>query len=559
MIIDNYQRQLVNEYFSQAVDCKMYLADHWTKGLSRPKNEVIATDMNLFSRVVYRLAGRKYIRTEAAIKNSTIYLATVDTIKYLLDHNVRVIFVQRIAHKPGFEYSESARKRMAEAAGFPKMSENYAAYEADFKELIGEKATAEYIEQIKKVPQIVYKGDKYVHEDCKSELINVLAGKRLVPGAPHEAEHSMYVYGRCGVFGYAVEDNETIPAILQKHINEENMSIKVVNCGLWGGDDNCILHNFIGDSNNIKSGDTVVFYLKHFDNGIMDILKKAGMEYYDVSMQWHDFEEAKWCFYDRPGHMNKDGYRNTAGMIWDKFKNRPDYKTEPAKDYAVRNYYLKTMQNTAFDKEMADYIQMVKEKANISELPKHCGGIVMNCNPFTYGHRQLVEYASRQVDKLFIFVVEENKSYFTFEDRFEMVQKGVADLENVIVVPSGKFIISALTFPEYFMKDYVKEKEFDISKDLTIFASQIAPALNIRVRFAGQEPFDPVTERYNEEMKAILPEYGLEFCEIPRFSNAKEEVISATKVRELIKAKDETELAVFVPETTLEVVKRKYM
>lgn len=559
MKIDNYDRQLVNEYFAQARDCKMYLADHWTKGLSRPKNEVIATDMNLFSRVVYRLTGHKYIRTEAAVKSSTIYLATVDTIKYLLNQGVRVMFIQRIANKPGFEYSTSAKKRMTEAAGFPKMSENYSAYAADFKELIGDKATSEYIDEIKKVPQIVYKGDKYVHEDYKSELINVLAGRRLVPDSPHEAEHNMYVYGRCGVFGYAVEDNETIPAYLQKHINEENMSVKVINCGLWGGDDNCILHNFIGDSNMIKPGDTVVFYLKHFDNGIMDILKEAGMEYYDVSMKWHDFDEAKWCFYDRPGHMNKDGYRNTAQMIFERIKNKPEIKTTPAKDYAVRNYYLKSMQNTAFDKEMSDYISMVKDKAGIKECPKNCGGIVMNCNPFTFGHRQLVEYASRQVDKLFIFVVEENKSYFGFEDRFEMVQKGVADLSNVVVVPSGKFIISALTFPEYFMKDYVKEKEFDISKDLTIFASQIAPALNIKIRFAGQEPFDPVTERYNEEMRAILPQYGLEFCEIPRFANSKDEVISATKVRELIKQKNETELAVFVPESTLDVIKRKYM
>ena len=54
-----------------------------------------------------------------------------------------------------------------------------------------------------------------------------------------------------------------------------------------------------------------------------------------------------------------------------------------------------------------------------------------------------------------------------------MVRKGSADLKNVVVVPSGKFIISALTFPEYFMKDYVKEKNFDVTMDLEIFCKYL--------------------------------------------------------------------------------------
>ena len=55
----------------------------------------------------------------------------------------------------------------------------------------------------------------------------------------------------------------------------------------------------------------------------------------------------------------------------------------------------------------------------------------------------------------FLRLMGTSESLFKFEDRYDMVKKGTEDLDNVVVVPSGKFIISAMTFPEYFMKDYV--------------------------------------------------------------------------------------------------------
>lgn len=74
------------------------------------------------------------------------------------------------------------------------------------------------------------------------------------------------------------------------------------------------------------------------------------------------------------------------------------------------------------------------------------GAIVMNCNPFTYGHRYLIEKAAEECDKLFVFVVEEDKSIFKFDDRIELVKRGTSDISNVVVIPSGKFMISSLTF-----------------------------------------------------------------------------------------------------------------
>ena len=139
-----------------------------------------------------------------------------------------------------------------------------------------------------------------------------------------------------------------------------------------------------------------------------------------------------------------------------------------------------------------------------------------------------------------------------------MVRAGTADIPNVVVAPSGRFVISSLTFPEYFMKDYVKEKDFDVSSDVRTFAEQIAPRLGVTVRFAGEEPFDPVTANYNKCMAELLPKYGITFREIPRFSGTDGRPLSATEVRRLLAAGDWKALAATVPATTLTVLRERY-
>jgi [citrate (pro-3S)-lyase] ligase len=185
------------------------------------------------------------------------------------------------------------------------------------------------------------------------------------------------------------------------------------------------------------------------------------------------------------------------------------------------------------------------------------GAIVMNCNPFTLGHRYLIEYAMSKVDNLYIFVVEEDKSYFKFKDRIELVRQGTADLANVRVIPSGQYIISRETFGLYFEKDQNQNAEIDCSQDVELFAEHIAPAMNIEIRFAGEEPLDNVTKQYNDTMRRILPRYGVRFEIIPRLETDGE-VISASKVRKLLENKDFDAIAKLVPKTTLDYLKRNY-
>jgi [citrate (pro-3S)-lyase] ligase len=125
------------------------------------------------------------------------------------------------------------------------------------------------------------------------------------------------------------------------------------------------------------------------------------------------------------------------------------------------------------------------------------------------------------------------------------------------VLPSGKFIISSLTFTDYFNKSEMQDRVIDLSNDVTLFAEEIAPTLGITVRFAGEEPLDNITRQYNDAMKRILPQHGIEFCVIPR-KEAEGVPISASRVRKLLEEKSFAEIAKIVPETTLAYLQEKY-
>lgn len=198
-------------------------------------------------------------------------------------------------------------------------------------------------------------------------------------------------------------------------------------------------------------------------------------------------------------------------------------------------------------KGLSEYVKSLEAIAK--NKPEQCGAIVMNCNPFTLGHRYLIEQAKLQVEHLYILAVEEDRSLFKFKDRIEMIRRGVADLLGVDVIPSGKFVISSLTFPEYFEKSEKQDETVDTTTDIEIFCTYIAPALHIKTRFVGEEPFDKVTNQYNICMKKMLPEYGIELVEIPR-KVSDNTPISASLVRKLLEEKRFQDVQTLVPPTT---------
>ncbi len=182
------------------------------------------------------------------------------------------------------------------------------------------------------------------------------------------------------------------------------------------------------------------------------------------------------------------------------------------------------------------------------------GAIVVNCNPFTLGHRYLIETAARQVDELLVFVLAEDRSLFPTEVRQHLVTTGVRDLNNVRVFLSGPYIISAATFPAYFLRDAELAK-VQAGLDATVFATCLAPNLGIVTRFVGEEPYCATTSQYNAAMTEVFAHHGLALVVVPRREFAPGRAISASTVREAIRSADESLLAQLLPATTREFLR----
>lgn len=95
------------------------------------------------------------------------------------------------------------------------------------------------------------------------------------------------------------------------------------------------------------------------------------------------------------------------------------------------------------------------------------------------------------------------------------------------MLPSRKFILSSLTFSEYFNKSELQNRTVDSSQDVHLFTKEIAPCLHITKWFVGSEPFDTVTKQYNLEMKKIFPLYGIETIEIERLVQSDQKALYA--------------------------------
>lgn len=201
---------------------------------------------------------------------------------------------------------------------------------------------------------------------------------------------------------------------------------------------------------------------------------------------------------------------------------------------------------------------LAKFLAELPEAPTDgvIGAAVMNCNPFTLGHKYLIERAASECEKVFVFVLSEDASEFTAEDRLEMVRRGTARLENVTVLPTGPYLISSSTFPTYFLKDRERAKGAACEVDIEIFVQHLAPRLGITRRYVGTEPLSPITAEYNAALREKLPKHGIEVCEVER-KEACGAPISASEVRELIKGRDVEALRRYVPTTTLDYLTEK--
>lgn len=391
-------------------------------------------------------------------------------------------------------------------------------------------------------------------EDVRGKNVNIIGGHRVTCHQPTHNDSYIYVYGGCCTFGVGASDEHTIASHLQKIVNElaPQYNIIVQNYGFFLEDLEGMTFEQTADTLNslpVNPGDIVLYNSSDFSgHQIPNIdISKAACEPRNYEV-----------FFDML-HYTPDGYKLIAKKLYEGLVNQGilDKAHELA---AERGNERSTASVSNFDQntneQLAEYKQFLTDFYN-SSLKQTIGAVVMNCNPFTLGHRYLIDKALEQCSFLILFLVEEDKSEFSFDERLKLVDDGTKDISNLAIIPSGKFVLSSLTFSEYFNKAEMQDRVIDTSLDVNVFAREIAPCLNITKRFAGEEPLDNVTKQYNESMRRILPEYGIEFVEIPRIE-LDSKPISASRVRELAKSGRFSELEELVPQTTFDYLVEKY-
>ncbi len=384
--------------------------------------------------------------------------------------------------------------------------------------------------------------------DYTGKYLNFINGHRFTTNQPHNAKRTIYTLGRCSILGVGVRDCGTLASQLQLLLNENasEQGFIVENYGqfLSGFDDEKEILAIL-ETLPLKPGDIVVGF-----GGIPTDSSR-------YNKRPHNFGE---FFFDN-AHHTENCHKIVANEIFNTMKEHNYFKEtlqiveNVEVDIAVKNekqikYGMTSEQLQALEEYKSVLSNFYTEQFGGMKTPPKIGSIVMNCNPFTLGHRYLIEQCAAKVDFLVVFVVEEDKSYFPFEDRINLVVKGTEHLPNVGIIGSGSFIISTLTFSDYFNKAELQDRVIDSSTDVTLFAREIAPAIHASIRFVGTEPFDRVTRQYNETLSIILPKYGIEFEEISRIEKGGE-AISASRVRAALERGDWSAIEHLVPPTTL--------
>jgi [citrate (pro-3S)-lyase] ligase len=208
-------------------------------------------------------------------------------------------------------------------------------------------------------------------------------------------------------------------------------------------------------------------------------------------------------------------------------------------------------------RSIKDYREYLLTRKRASALPP-ISAIVANCNPFSNGHKYLIETAASQSHVVYLFVVEEDRSAFPFRDRWKLIEEGTRHLKNVAMIKGGHYVISGATFPRYFLQneeqDLVTRNQAEL--DVSIFAKHIVPALGITRRYVGTEPYSPTTQSYNMAMKKILTDVGVEVIEVERKADGMDaegnpNYISATKIRKAIREGNLDAVMSFLPPGTL--------
>ncbi len=187
---------------------------------------------------------------------------------------------------------------------------------------------------------------------------------------------------------------------------------------------------------------------------------------------------------------------------------------------------------------------------------KETAAIVANCNPFTLGHRYLLEQAAKASRLVHLFILSEEQPLFTARERYMLAEQSIGELQNVILHQTSDYLISPATFPTYFIKDKTKADEINCRLDIQLFAEAVAPCLGITKRYVGSEPVCQTTALYNRCLQEVLPAKGIQVQEVKR-CEVNGRPISASLVRKAWMEHDLATVADMLPLSTYRFLEEK--
>ena len=359
-----------------------------------------------------------------------------------------------------------------------------------------------------------------------------------------ENKNTVYVIGACTIEGVMVfDETEEFGYCLWEALQQNKAPYKV-ECIIIPGSA-FQFYEEICQQLTLTENDIVIW---------MNERKPENILSYEVDIPIEKIMKRRDCdwYYDCPIHTNHIGNKEITKSLVEEYlapiiqkeKKNPEYLQIGKKQLQKDEEAL-----------ISDYISSINMEAPAGS---YIGSIVMNCNPMTKGHYHLIDTVRKKVDYLYVFLVEEDKSEYTFRERFSLVQQETANMKNVKVVSSGRYILSYQTMPLYFEKSEKQQAVLDATDDLYIFCQYIAPALGIKERFVGEEPTDMITKQYNESMKHILPFYNIAVTEIPRLET-NGDIISASKVRKYVNEKDWDNVKKYVTDGVYEYLYNRHI
>lgn len=382
--------------------------------------------------------------------------------------------------------------------------------------------------------------------DQKGKYYNFINGERYTVGNPVDYDNMVFLFGPCMFEGVFVTDENTVASCIRKHLSNKYY---IKNMGR-----RFETQNFIMRKENYRKGDLAIIMVCN-----EEIFTKRGLKVHSIIEPYKKVNNICEHVLERLSHCDKTLTKIISDEICTILENENCLCLSNDKNIELNNKVVSFgNKDEKIDIPLEMQVWLDKVKGLKKNDAVRAGAIVMNCNPFTLGHRYLIETASKQVDVLYIFVLEEDKSFFKFKDRIELVRQGTRDLGNVVVLPSGRYIVSTDTMPGYFDREKNPYAILDATEDLEIFSKVIAKEFDIKVRFAGEEPIDPYTMQYNEYMRILLPKNGIEFVEISR-KECGDSVISASLVRKYLKERNFEKIKELVPDTTYEYLIKNYI